>query len=340
MIRHWHAPGGYEVGESADEFLRVLGGPAWLHLAGNDRSRMRAISTLLHGNEPSGVRALHRFLKSGRKPATDVLVLVASVDAALAAPGFAHRTLPGRKDLNRCFADSGLDLDARLARAILGELRTARPEALVDLHNTSGSGPAYGVGIRADPAHLSLTSLFASIYVLTDIRLGALMEVTEDAFPVVTIECGGAHDRQSDEIAVQGMTQYLCAETVLTRADIASSMTVLKHPIRVRLMNGGQVAYARARDASRILTLRDDIDRFNSAILPPREPIGWTDSLDRLTAIDGRGVERREVLLEVRAGRLYAKQALRLFMATTDAHIAMEDCLFYAMSCDDPCHDG
>jgi hypothetical protein len=50
-----------------------------------------------------------------------------------------------------------------------------------------------------------------------------------------------------------------------------------------------------------------------------------------VTARDGRGVELRDQLFVVRAGRLHARRPLRLFMATTDARIAAEDCLFYAV---------
>jgi Succinylglutamate desuccinylase / Aspartoacylase family len=333
MIRHWQSPAAHEVGRNAEEFLRLLGGPAWIHLPGHDRARTRAVTTLLHGNEPSGLRALHGFLAGDRTPATDVLALVASVEAALAPPGFANRMLPGRKDLNRCFADRGTDADAQLAREILDGLRAARPEALVDLHNTSGAGPAYGVGTRAGPRHLALTAAFAPFFVLTDLLLGALMEAVEEDFPMVTIECGGARSARSDEVAADGLARYVCADDLFTDHGAASRVSVLAHPIRVQLANGGDVAYANSAVASRRLTLRGDIDRFNSTVLVPTEPIGWATGLEMLTARDGNGLERLGDLLEIRAGQLFARRPLRLFMATTDARIAAADCLFYAVFC-------
>lgn len=319
------------LGQDADEFLRGLGEPAWICLGGVDPSRTRAVTTLLHGNEPSGTRALLRFLQSGRVPATNVMALVASVEAALAPPGFGHRMLPGRKDLNRCFADDGPDVDARFARAILADLRAARPEALIDLHNTSGFGPHYGVGTRAGTRQLRLTSMFSGHYILTDIRLGTLMEAAEDDWPTVTIECGGAGDPRSDDIAFAGLTRYLCEPSLFAAASPVPAVEVLRHPIRVRLSEGHGVAYGSAPAAGASLTLRRDIDRFNSAILPLTESIGWAAGIGVLTARDGNGVELREELLELRAGRLHARRPLRLFMATTDARIAAEDCLFYAV---------
>jgi Succinylglutamate desuccinylase / Aspartoacylase family len=331
LIRTWESPARGDVGDTVEDFLHLLGGPACIHLTGRDRTRTRAMTTLLHGNEPSGVRALHRFLKEGRQPTTDVVALVASVSAALEPPGFAHRMLPGRRDLNRCFAGPGADFEGRLAREIVQRLKDARPEAFIDLHNTSGSGPAYGVGTRVDPARLAMTSLFASHYVLTDIRLGSLMEATEDDFPTVTLECGGARNSMADRVAFEGLDRFLCTESLLEAAAARGDVTVLEHPVRVRLAAGAHVAYSNAPVASRALTLRNDIDQFNSVVLPSSEPIGWINKLEVLTAPDGSGVECLRTLFEIRDGRLHARGPLRLFMATTNERIAEEDCLFYAI---------
>ena len=338
MIRRWENPDRRAIGQDAEEFLRLLGQPTWICLDGQDRSRTRAVTTLLHGNEPSGTRALHRFLLGGRRSATNVVALVASVEAALAPPGFAHRMLPGHKDLNRCFAEAGTGPDASLATAILADLRAARPEALVDLHNTSGLGPYYGVGTRANADQLALVSLFSGYHVLTDIRLGTLMEAVEDDWPTVTIECGGARDPRSDEIAYAGLTQYLCAPALFDVQEAGHLVNVLRHPIRVRLADGAAVAYGSGPETGATLTLRRDIDRFNSSVLTEAEPIGWADSLDALTARDGNGVELRDELLALREGRLHARTRMRLFMATTDVRIAAEDCLFYAVFCKEADH--
>ncbi|MEZ5100140.1 MAG: hypothetical protein R3C15_10160 [Thermoleophilia bacterium] len=131
----------------ADEagLLRLLGGPAALRLPGVDRARCRVLVTLLHGNEPSGLRAVHAWLREGRTPATDVLVVLGGVDAALAPPCLTRRELPGGVDLNRCFGDAPAPGPAgELAHAILGLVRDARPEALVDVHNNTGHNPPTG----------------------------------------------------------------------------------------------------------------------------------------------------------------------------------------------------
>ncbi|MDR4484856.1 MAG: hypothetical protein R3B95_16890 [Nitrospirales bacterium] len=90
-------------GADSWDFLMKLGEPTFLWLPGLDSTRTRAVCTLLHGNEPSGVRALHRWICEGRQPQVNVLCFIGSIGAALTRPMFSHRCIPEGKDLNRCF---------------------------------------------------------------------------------------------------------------------------------------------------------------------------------------------------------------------------------------------
>ena len=85
------------LGNNVQEFLEILGGPACLFLEGEDGSRTRALVTLLHGNEPSGAIALHRWLRSGQRPAVNVVCVLASVAAALEPPPCAEIRPPGTR---------------------------------------------------------------------------------------------------------------------------------------------------------------------------------------------------------------------------------------------------
>jgi hypothetical protein len=180
-----------EVGKDrfpADEtaFLESLGGPTLLRLEGRDSSRVRALSTLLHGNEPSGLRAVIRYLRSGEVPATDVIIFIGSVHTALTEPRFSYRALPGEMDANRCWTLHGDMPQGEVARQVLTRIVDASPECLVDLHNNTGHNPAYGVAFRVGPAEQSLVSLFADRIVHTPIELGTLVEATVPLFPSVS----------------------------------------------------------------------------------------------------------------------------------------------------------
>lgn len=329
-ILRWEAPSPNEAGSTVEDFLKKLGGPALLWFPGLDATRTRAITTLLHGNEPSGVRALHRWIREGHSPQVNLLCCIGSVGAALTGPLFSHRYAPDGTDLNRCFRSPFEGLEGRLAQAILQELHQARPEALIDLHNTSGRSPAYGVTTVHGHSQAALTGVFCDHLVVTDLRLGTLMEATEHAWPTVTIEAGGAGDPQADELAFRGLTRYALAENV---TDLAFPVTVVRHPLRVELQKGATIAYAPAPAPHMDLTLPPDVDLLNFGIVSPQETLGWLGArgLDVLLAKNATGQNLSSAVFSDHNGELRLIHPGRLMMVTTNVDIAQSDCLFYIL---------
>jgi len=327
------APRGAAAPASAEDLLRALGGPALLVVEGRDPTRTRGVATLLHGNEPSGIRALAAFLRSDAVPATRVVCLVAGVEAALEPPGFAHRMLDGRCDLNRCFRPPWDGADGALAHEALRLLREAGCEALVDLHNNTGRNPTYGVATGVDAGRLGLIALFADRLVVTDLRLGSLIEATTDDFPTVTIECGRAGDPAADAAALDGLERYLLAPHVETRRMPERQMTVLAEPVRVRVLPGMRLAFGEVPLPGADLTLVSDIDRHNFVPVLPGAPVGWLGSHGRWP-IEARGADGEDVsrdLFHAVGGRLETRRGLVPIMMTTDVNVARADCLFYVV---------
>jgi hypothetical protein len=332
VIRTIDAPRHTDVPADLAAFLRWLGGPAWIAVPGRDRGRVRAVVTLIHGNEPSGVRAVHGWLRTGAVPAVDTVFLIASVEAALAPPGFAHRMLPERGDLNRRFLPPYAGSEGALAREVVERLRATGPETLIDLHNNTGHNPAYGVGPVMDTPHLALTALFGRHFVHSDLELGALVEATQRDFPSVTIECGRAGDPTADAAARVGLDRYLSDDAVLEDRPPARDMDVLIAPIRVSVRPGLRVAFGAAPRPEVAFTVAEDIDRHNFERVPPGAPIGWVeDGIWPLEAHDAGGREIAREMFEVTDGTLRARRSMIPIMMTTDATVALSDCLFYAV---------
>jgi Succinylglutamate desuccinylase / Aspartoacylase family len=328
------APRGDAAPDTVEALLDWLGGATVLTLDGRDGARTRGLATLLHGNEPSGIRALARYLRSGEVPATRVVVLVGAVRAARAAPGFAHRTLPGARDLNRCFAPPWEGPEGEIAHEALRLLREARCEALVDLHNNTGHNPVYGVGTRADAASLNITALFGERYVVSNLRLGSLVEATAGDFPAVTIECGRAGDAASDAAALAGLQRYLALPRLETRRVVASRMTVFSEPIRVSARPGTRLGFARGPIANADLTLADDIDHYNFRPVPPGALVGWLGR-EQTWPLDARGADGTDVSGDLFAidgdHRLVTRRSIVPIMMTLDPVVALADCLFYVV---------
>jgi hypothetical protein len=262
---------GLTVPPTVEEFLRWLGRPALLRVPGKDRSRLRAIATLLHGNEPSGIRAVHRWLLSGDVPATDTAIFIGSVDAALVDPGFHHRSLPGGRDLNRCFAPPCDGDEPELAHEALALFDALGPEALADIHNTSGATPPFALGPSLDAPHLAIAACFCSRYIWSDLRIGALVEATHQDYPSVVIECGPFRDPASDEIAYRGLLRFFSDDLWRLGGD---AQEVLWRPVRVCLRPGLRLALGRAPSAEADLTVLPDLDRFNLQPLAPGAVLG------------------------------------------------------------------
>jgi len=324
------------VGSTVEQFLRWLAGPACLFLNGVDGSRNRALVTLLHGNEPSGVIALHRWLLSGQRPAVNVVCVVASVTAALEAPLFSHRMLPRARDLNRCFRPPFEDAQGALAEEILEILRFHHPEAVVDVHNTSGSGPAFGVCTHLDRQHDALVSFFTQRLIISNLGLGALMELSESAFPTVTVEVGGRLDEPAHELAYEGLCRYFLAADVLHGGDTDFGLELLRDPIRLELNDNVTLTYADQPSPSYDITLKSDIEHHNFGTVADDTLLGWASGPERslFTALDAGGRCAVTRLVRIEDGRLYPAQPLKLFMITNNAAIAESDCLFYAVADD------
>ena len=329
-------PQATEIGNNVEEFLHWLGGPACFFLEGEDTSRCRALVTLLHGNEPSGAMAVFRWLKSGQRPAVNTVCIVASVAAALESPLFTHRMLPRARDLNRCFRPPFDDAQGALAEEILEILHLHHPEAVIDMHNTSGSGPSFGVCTHMDRQHDALVSLFTQRLIVSNLGLGALMDISEHSYPTVTVEVGGRLDEEAHQLAYEGLCRYLQARTVLAHEETDWGLELLRDPIRLELCDHVTLTYADEPCVNYDITLKRDIEHHNFGGVTTDTLLGWATGPERrlFTALDAGGSCAVTKLVRIEDGKLYPAQPLKLFMITNNAAIAQSDCLFYAVADD------
>lgn len=333
LLHYWRDPDPASLGESAVQFLERLPGPTHIHVSGRDRERCRAVTTLLHGNEPSGLYGVHDVLRRGVKPAIDIHCFIPNVDAARQAPGFIYRMLPHQKDLNRCFRPPWGDSEQeRLAREMLDRLEALAPESVIDVHNTSGSSPAFGVTTFMDPRHDALVSLFTRRMVVTGIRLGALMETSRAGRPVVTIECGGSQDPESNRTAIDGLERYFTLDDVLSPGRRDMALEVFHHPMRLELAEGGDIAFGERSLLEGGVTLRADIENHNFGYVGPDDRLGFVSGglAGNLSVKDpDSGRERVGEFFRLEGDALHPSRRLKLFMVTTNPEIARKDCLFY-----------
>lgn len=333
----WTDPKITDIGNSAIEFLNALPGPTHIHLNGSDSSRSRAAVTLLHGNEPSGLFAIFELLKRGVKPVVDMHFFILNVDAAKQAPGFIYRMLPQHKDMNRCFKEPfGESEPEQIAKSLLEKLRLLQPECVIDIHNTSGSSPPFGVTTFMDEGHDALVSLFTHRMIVTDLKLGSLMEISETMMPTVTIECGGAQDLESNTMAAEGLSRYLTLDDVLSKQHGDMTLEFNHNPMRLELHEDKDIAYGDHSLLEDGVTLLPNVENYNFGFVDTTVHLGFVsgDLPSTLTLIDSSGKERISDYFELRDGELYPRKKIRLFMVTSNPEIARKDCLFYLVEPD------
>lgn len=334
----WQDPKPEDIGATAVEFLKKLPGPTHIQISGKHSDRSRAMTTLMHGNEPSGLFALHNVLKQKIRPLVDIHCYVMSVDAAKQSPGFVYRMLPHHKDLNRCFKPPyGESEQEQLAKGLLDELRRRQPECLIDVHNTSGSSPAFGVTTFMDDRHDALVSLFTHRMIVTDLSLGAIMEISDSILPTVTIECGGAQDRESNLVATEGLIRYMTEEEILSVKHSDLSLEFFHNPMRLELREESAIAFGEHKLVEEGITLLPDIENYNFGFVNAQTLLGFVDGelANNLSAKTNTGEDCLQDYFEVRNSALYPRQQLKLFMVTTNPEIARKDCLFYFVEATD-----
>ncbi|WP_317932916.1 succinylglutamate desuccinylase/aspartoacylase family protein [Halioxenophilus sp. WMMB6] len=334
VIDYLNNPTPEELGRTPLEFLAKLEKPTLINIRGRDSSRVRVISTLLHGNEPSGFFAVHRWLCQQQVPPVSLLFFIGNVAAARLSPTFSQRQLPDGRDFNRCFKEPFDGPEGKVAEAFLAVLQEIGPEALVDIHNTSGTGPGFVVSVCNDRRHQALTALFTERMLFTPLRLGSLMEYSENAVPSVTFECGGAQDEHAHQAAWEGLLRFIdCADPfALPEADW--DIEVLTNPVRVELVEDVTVAYGERPVSGCEVTFRPDIEHFNFGVIGPEIALGQVGprglACFRVVDSEGRNVCNRVLRLE--AGQLFVAQPIKAFMITSNAEIAKSDCLMYVVT--------
>ncbi|MDQ7049183.1 MAG: succinylglutamate desuccinylase/aspartoacylase family protein [Enterobacterales bacterium] len=313
------------------DFLRSLEGLTVIDINGVDQSRCRVVTTLIHGNEPSGFIAVHLWLTGQQIPAVNLRIIICNPEAAQLKPLFSHRFINNSYDLNRFFSHPrGLPSPvAQRASKIMQLVKEVSPEAIIDIHNTSGASPSFSVSVNDNSQHLELAALFNQKIIITELEVGAIMEQDLGA-PIITVECGGANDKTSHTIATNGLQMFFQKTHVFDNDKL--NVIIYKNPVRVALTNDASVGFANQPLATTDITLRQDIEDFNHRTLEKGEFIGWCQSKESnlLSAQNHLGKELITHLIQYKQGQLYAASDQQLFMVTNHPEIATKDCLFYS----------
>lgn len=311
--------------------LEALGQPTLVRIPGHGEGRPRAVSVLLHGDEPTGFQALLHVLRDGPHLPYDLYVFVGNVRAALAPPGYAVRYLDDQEDLNRIWAPSSTTTPLRrTASEVLDHLRLADIEALVDLHNTSGDNPRYAIVTRPTVANLNLATLFTSHIVHWELSNGAFVEAVQDERHAVAVELGRPGQAGGFEAAVTGLRRYLDVPAIEERRTLRP-YTLMTGLHRVTVPPDVELRFGGTLDGTVDLVVPADADRHNFVEVAAGHTLGrvrrGVPIPVEVVAPDGHVAT--EDVVRIDGDRLVLTRAATPVMMTRTVEAVRKDCLVY-----------
>jgi hypothetical protein len=317
----------------ADELtlLRALGRPTLIRVPGAGTQPPRAIATLLHGDESTGLQAVHRVLRRRRSYPFDLYVVIGNVEAALAAPGFAHRYLDHQEDMNRIWGmNDPTSAQREAADGILARLIAAEPESLVDVHNNTGDNPFYAIVTQDRPEVFNLATLFTTTLLRWELLVNTLMEALHGTCPSIAIECGLPGRPESLAFAVDGMRRYLGAPPLRTDA-LARDHDLLGELRKVTVLPEVRFRFGGTLEDDLDLVLSADADVHNFVEVPAGHVLGRVrpGAGIPVRVHDRTGQDVTDDYLAVVDDRLVLTARSTPVMMTRTVAAARKDCLFY-----------
>ena len=321
------------------ELMGALGGPTLARLPGAGDERPRAIVVLQHANERTGLDALLEVLRDHPPLPYDLHILFGNVEAALAAPGFAHRMLSYQPDMNRAWfppdhPGPAIDRLSAANRQALDHLLALDLAALVDLHNTTGENPFHAIVARRTSDAVGLAALFTPLVVLWDQHRHTLMEALDGHCTNIAVECGRVGSKGAHAFAVDGLRRFLAAPEpdampVPPDVQLLSRMRRVEVDPDASLRFGGVDGLGLDAD----VVVAADVDLRNGV---GQEP-GWLLATvrpgrhDAIRVIDTDESDVTEELLAVVDGEVRVRTAVTPLMMTRTIAATRADCLTYLL---------
>ncbi|HEY9377656.1 MAG TPA: hypothetical protein VIQ02_11245 [Jiangellaceae bacterium] len=344
MSALYHRFNGYEElkamleGSDEDLLVSLAGRPALIRIPALGMAplpRARLIACLMHGNEPSGYRAVLEVLRRGERFPFDLWILIGNVRAATQDGWYAHRFLDGQEDFNRVWEIGPTTTRMRrCAAAILDELGSAGLEAAVDLHNNSGQNPYYAIVPKPSPRAVKLAALCADTLLHWRLRAYTLMEALADTCATVAVECGLPHLSEGTAFASGVIHRFLAADsfTVSGGEPPLRPSRIVETLQRVTVRPEVTFTFGGVVDEETDLVIVPGLDGYNFEVLPAGHTIGHIDigAAVPLLATDMDGADVTDRFFRTTPdGRVITAEDITPVMMTTTVVQARRDCLFY-----------
>ena len=313
----------------AEDLHELLKNPTLIHLNGL-KPQPLFISTLLHGNETTGLYAIQRLLKKYSKQPLPraVSLFIGNIEAAKEN----QRHLEDQDDYNRIWPGTHHDdsPEKDMMHAVTHIMRRKKPFASIDIHNNTGKNPHYACMNILNPHGLVLASKFSDIAVYFTSPKGVQSSAFSEFCPSAVLECGQSGDKSGEDHALA----YL--ESILALDDLSSQSSKnlkLYHTV-ARVTIPPSVTISEIFDDScsdLCLNVKLEDKNFHQ-ICPGTEFATVNPACDKLVVVSSESEEDvTHEYLEMEVDKLIFKKSVTLAMFTTNEKAIRQDCVCYLM---------
>jgi len=311
------------------DFERVLSGPSLIRLTGRANPPL-LLATLLHGNEPTGLMAVQKLLRSYRDEGE---TLPRSLHIFVGNPRAATRNLrhlPDQDDFNRIW-DGGEGPEHQMAEELKRLVLGRGLFASIDIHNTSGENPHYGCVNRIDSQCIQLASLFSRKLIYFTRPKGVFSSALAEYCPSVTIESGLPDDPYGLPHVYSFLRRVVSLDAIPRRAREEDGLEVFHSIASIQVPGESRIGFGEQMDGFDFCFI-DHIDKKNFSEMPANALLGWRrNPALGLRVIDENGRDVAEDFLAYQGSEIRLKRSVVPSMFTVDARIVHQDCLGYFM---------
>jgi succinylglutamate desuccinylase len=314
---------------SPAELHQVLPGPTLLRIPG-DKEPPLFICTLLHGDEPTGFLAVQQLLNHYTKQEKPLPRSVWLFLGNVAAARDNVRHLPGQPDFNRMWKGGPLP-EHRLVEQLLAILKSHKPFAGIDIHNTSGQNPHYACVNKLDGPFIGLGKLFSPMIVYFTRPEEVISRALAEFCTAITVESGLARDPFGVDHVLDFLEQCLALDSIPTNTSTPAEPKVYHSIARIEVPDNCRIGFGEACRKTDFNFI-ENLESMNFVEQAENTLVGWRRNPDlKLVVVDEQGQDVSEGFISYMNGEIRLIRSVVPSMFTTFAPNVLDDCLGYLM---------
>ena len=315
-----------------NELHSILEGPSLIEIKGRVEQPL-FVSTLLHGNEYTGVLALQELLrsyeKSHRELPRSLLIFIGNPKAA--KEGVRH--LPSQADFNRIWK-LGSSPEHAMAAQVLEWGRKTQPFMCIDIHNTTGKNPHYACLNQLSGKSLYLASLFSPHVVYFLQPDSVFSHAFSQICPSITVESGLSGQRAGIDHVVNFVDSCLHLNSFPHHKNFLRDLGVYHSYARIFVESDWEVLFEGTQipKKTKSLSLISNLDELNFTEIPSQTVIGaYAGSGTPLIVRREDGEDVTSDFFQFSNQMILTDHPIVPSLITRDVSIIKSDCLGYIM---------